>query len=97
MWKTGNCVTGVGIFSPQALCKTAQFFNRGCGRKCCLLFFHSFFLHIPQTLWKKFGVKKEGPRNNRHRLELMLAVISRMLFWVVVSPFFRAISTLRMA
>ena len=32
-----------------------------------------------------------------YRLELIFAVISRRLFWILLSPFFRAISTFRMA
>ena len=32
-----------------------------------------------------------------YKLELIFAVISRRLFWILLSPFFRAISTFRMA
>ena len=35
--------------------------------------------------------------NSRQRQELMLAVMSRMLFCILLSPFFRATSTFRMA
>lgn len=50
---------------------------------------HSFSLHIAQPLWKYLG--------GGYRQELILAVMSRMLFCMVSSPFFSASSTLRMA
>ena len=41
------------------------------------------------------GCGEKGERN--YRQELMFAVMSRMLFCMVVSPFFSATSTFRMA
>ena len=54
--------------------------------------FHRLSFHIPQALWITF--REKDPQN--YRQELTLAVISRMLFCRLVSPFFSCISTLRM-
>lgn len=97
MWKTGKSVTDTTFFYPQDKWGNSESFHRLCGEKNRLQKFHNFFIHIPQPLWIFFLRKKERGKGLDYRLELIFAVMSRMLFWIVGSPFFRAISTLRMA
>ena len=72
-------------FFPQAQCGKVEVFNRHCGRNFCSQFFHSLSLHIPQPLWKTFGVNfsfmgecyflvSEQESNQRSRLKEALKV-----------------------
>ena len=87
MWKSGFCLTATGIFYPQAYVDEREVFHTPMWRRFLLGVFHRIFFHIPQALWKKLEA--------HYRQELMFAVMSRMLFSSVVSPFFSWVSTLR--
>ena len=89
MWITPFLPRDARIFYPQPNVNNGSFFHRGCqaGKRVQLI--NSQHFHIPQGLWRK------GRCN--YRQELMFAVMSRMLFCMLVSPFFSATSTFRMA
>ena len=92
MWITGFGLRATRSFYPQAALKFSTVPGWGLWRKFCRNFLHRLSFHIQQGLWINFGVKKGGI----YRLELTLAVMSRMLFCRLVSPFFSWVSTLRM-
>lgn len=80
-----NC----NLFFSTGRCERMTLFPQ----ELCMKFFkeiiHRKLIHIPQTLWIRFY--------KSYKEALMLAVMSRMLFLMLLSPPFRAISTLRMA
>ena len=113
MWKTRESFRGGGKFCPQPDVETFYFFHRACERNFFTDFFHRLSFHISQGLWRNFGVKKSRSktfhelsgqekmggkvRGGVYRQALILAVMVWMFSWMVLSPFFRATSTLRMA
>ena len=103
---------GGGEILSTGKCARSGTFPQGLWRKIFAKVFHRKVFHIPQGLWKKIEAQRIQTQNadlktflyplalwqrQHHREELMLAVMSRMLFCMLVSPFFRASSTLRMA
>ena len=85
MWKTHFFLRAASTFSPQPnVYKKNVFHRKGERRKMNGLFTENF-----STFHSLCG--------ENYRQELILAVMSRMLFCNVVSPCFKAISTLRMA
>lgn len=89
MWKSGISPRGAMIFYQQADVERYRVFNRGCGSKEKIKMLHRLSIHNPQRFVEKAAMI--------YRQELILAVISRMLFCRLVSPSFRPTSTLRMA
>lgn len=103
---------GDGEILSTGKCVRSGTFPQGLWRKIFAKVIHRKVFHIPQGLWKKIEAQRNQTQNadlktflyplalwqrQHHREELMLAVMSRMLFCMLVSPFFRASSTLRMA
>ena len=85
MWKTQIFLRGATTFSPQPVVHKKKVFHRGKRRRGK----DSFSTENFSTFHSLCG--------ENYRQELIFAVMSRMLFCRVVSPCFRAISTLRMA
>ncbi len=87
MWKTGKSIALSRPFFPQEKKVSVQVFNRQKIRNFCAPFSTACFFHKRKSCGSVFT----------HRQELMLAVISRMLFCRVALPLCRDTSTLRMA
>lgn len=100
MWKSGKSPRAATENYPQGEGGDFHSFPQALWRKIFQGIIHRLCFNIPQG-----GVEKEGRVFAKtgetimlhYRQELMFAVISRMLFCKLVSPFFRAVSTLRMA
>ena len=86
MWKSGISLTAPMVFIPQPGCVFFKTSPQSVWKKKFAQIFPQIFIHIPQALWKIMNYKQL----------LMFAVISRMLFCMVVLPPFRAISTFLM-
>ena len=112
MWITGISVTATGKFYPQANVQEVKLFHKACGGKFSPKLSTEKFSTFHRGCGKKIEAQRNQTQNadlktflyplalwqrQHHREELMLAVMSRMLFCMLVSPFFRASSTLRMA
>ena len=85
MWKSGFFLTAATLFYSQGGVEKEELFHR--------LFWRSFDSYLSTEKFSTF----HRPCVKNYRQELMLAVMSRMLFCRLVSPFFRASSILRMA
>ena len=85
MWKTPFLPTAAMLFSPQA---TVQKFR---------LFHSLFFAFFGGSFSTGYLSTFHSPCGKNYRQELIFAVMSRILFCRLVSPFFSSTSTLRMA
>ena len=85
MWKTLVFLRDATTFFPQPIVYKKKVFHREGGRR------------EKKDLYTENFSTFHSLCGENYRQELMFAVISRMLFCNVVSPCFRAISTLRMA
>jgi hypothetical protein len=47
MWKSGICLRGATLFSPQTNCGYSEFFHTACVRK----FLGGFFKNFPQLIF----------------------------------------------
>ena len=57
MWKSPFFVRETTLFSPQGKCWKEELINRLCGRIFFVTVFHRNLFHIPQGLWRNFGVQ----------------------------------------
>ena len=111
MWKTVFFFRAATKISPQANVEFFTVFHRHCFVNFPPRFSTEIFSTFHRGCGEKLGMTvspsamigriKKIPHSSflipNYKQELMLAVMSRILFWVWLSPFFRATSTLRMA
>ena len=58
MWKSAFLLRNATEIYPQANVKESDVFHRGCGSNFPRSLLHRKFLHIPQTLWRNFEIKR---------------------------------------
>ncbi len=92
MWKSGKSLRGEREISPQPSVRKRRDFHRACWEKS-----GKEIIHRKNSTFHSPCGKNLVSKKTRYRQELMFAVMSRMLFCILLSPFFRDTSTLRMA